>query len=79
MNQYNGDIQALEDFKKSLEDERDKIDQMAGEVADLEESTADDMKIVDESTKELVDLEKQADEEENQGQISQTRDQIQSM
>ena len=73
------DIKALEDFKKSLEDERDQIDQMVGEVADLDEQTAADLKVVDESTQELDSLEKKADEEENQGQVSQARDQIQSM
>jgi hypothetical protein len=74
------DIAAMQAIVRSLDEENKALMQTLIDVnAKVEAATADDMKTLTESLSQLDDLEDQADEEENQGAIQATQNQINSI
>ena len=77
------ELKALDELSKSLDDEEAMLnDQMVRTQSELEDATADDIATITQASSELDSLKDKAEEEENQGQISdvkETINQIQSI
>lgn len=77
--QTQDDLQALEDLKKSVQDEQQELDTIVGDAADqVKAQTADDLAQVDQAAEELDGLQKQAEEQEQAGAVDQAKQDVAS-